>query len=133
MIADPTTHTAWRPSVVEFTQLSEGPLTVGSRIREVLRWRGRQIEIADRVTAFEPSRRLGIHGGWKAAEFDFDLVLRPQRTATQVTFDWVLYPKSLVMHAAAPFLGSAMRKATDEEAEGLKRYVETGAAATPGT
>jgi len=130
VVSDLGTHLEWRPALVEFTQVSEGPLAVGSRIREVLRWRGRELVLDDVVTALEPGRRFGITGGWNAADFDLDIRLEPVgESATQVTLDWPLRPKSLVMKAAAPFLGPAMRRATAEEAQLLKEYVERRAPA----
>ena len=54
VVSDPSTHTAWRPALVEFRQVSDPPLAVGSHIREKIRWRGRTIEIDDVVTALEP-------------------------------------------------------------------------------
>lgn len=126
VVSDPDTHTDWRPAVVEFRQVSEGRLGVGARIREVLDWRGRKIVIDDVVTAFEPARRLGFHGGWKAADFDVEFRLEPAGETTVVTMDWPLHPKSALMKLAAPFMGGAMRKATKEELELLKAYVERG-------
>ena len=111
---------------MEFRQVSEGPLGVGARIREVLDWRGRKIVIDDVVTAFEPPRRLGLHGSWEAADFDVEFRLEPAGKTTVVTMDWPLHPKSLLMKLAAPFMGGAMRKATKEELELLKTYVERG-------
>ncbi len=124
VVSDLDTHREWRPAIVELTQLDEGPLAVGSRLREVLRWRGRTLELDDVVTALEPPRRLGITGGWSAAEFDLELLLEPNGDGTLVTMDWPLRPKSLLMRVAAPFLGGTMRKATREELELLKAYVE---------
>ena len=124
VVSDLDTHTAWRPSVKEFRQVSDGPLGVGSRIREVLDWRGREIVIDDVVTAFEPSRRLGIRGGWSAADFEVDFRLEPAGDTTVVTMDWPFYPKSLLVKIAAPFMGGAMRNATKEELDLLKAYVE---------
>ena len=119
---DLESHPRWRPSVREFRQVSDGPLEVGSRIREVLEWRGREITLADEVTALDAQRRLGIRGGWKAA--DFDLLLELSGTGTVVTFDWTLRPKSLLMRAAAPWLKRSFERATAEEADGLRKYVE---------
>jgi Polyketide cyclase / dehydrase and lipid transport len=90
----------------------------------VLRWRGRELELDDVVTALEPPTRLGISGGWSAAEYDLELLLEPHGDGTRVTMDWPLRPKSLLMRVAAPFLGGTMRKATREELELLKAYVE---------
>jgi carbon monoxide dehydrogenase subunit G len=124
VVSDLDTHPSWRPAVREFRHVSDGPLGVGARIREVLEWRGREIVIDDEVTAFDPPRRFGLHGSWKAAEFDLELRLEPVGEGTLVTMDWPLYPKSLVLKLAAPFMGGAMRKATREELELLKEHVE---------
>jgi carbon monoxide dehydrogenase subunit G len=124
VVSDLATHADWRPAIVELTQVSPGALAVGSRLREVLSWRGRELVLDDVVTALEPPRRLGISGGWSAAEFDLELVLEPDGDGTRVTMDWPLRPKSLLLRVAAPFLGGTMRKATREELELLKEYVE---------
>ena len=126
VISNLDTHTGWRPAVREFRQVSHGSLAVGSRIREVLDWRGREIVIDDVVTAFEPPHRLGIRGSWKAADFEVDFRLEPAGDGTNVTMDWPLYPKSFLLKMAAPFMGGAMRRATKEELELLKTYVERG-------
>lgn len=126
VISDLDTHTKWRPSLREFRQVSDGSLGVGSRIREVLDWRGREIVVDDVVTVFEAPRRFGIRGGWKAADFEVDFRLEPDGDGTNATMDWPLYPKSLLMKVAAPFMGGAMRRATKEELELLKAYVERG-------
>ena len=124
VVSDLGTHTEWRPALVELRQISEGQLVVGSRIREVLRWRRRAIEIEDVVTALEPERRLGIAGGWSAADFEVDFLLEPERDGTRVTMDWPLRPKSFLLKLVAPFLGRTMRRATREELALLKAYVE---------
>ena len=123
-MTDLESHPRWRPSVREFRQVSEGPLEVGSQIREVLEWRGREITLADEVTVLDAQRRLGIRGGWKAADFDLDLLLDPSGSGTMVTLDWTLQPKSLLMRAAAPLLKRTFARATAEEADGLRRCVE---------
>ena len=104
---------------------------MGSRIREVLAWRGREITLADEVTALEAERRLGIRGGWKAADFELDLLLAPSRTGTEVTFDWTLQPKSLLMRVAAPFLRRTFERSTVEELQGLRAYISSGPDSTP--
>lgn len=126
VVSDPTTHVEWRPALVEFRLLTDGSLAIGSRIREVLSWRDREIVIDDVVTTLDPPRRLGIRGGWKAADFELDFTLASEGEATVATMDWPLYPKSLLMKVATPFLGGAMRRSTKEELALLKAYVERG-------
>jgi carbon monoxide dehydrogenase subunit G len=133
VVADLETHLEWRPALVEFRLVSEAPLRVGSRIREVLRWRGRELVLDDVVTALVPGRHFGVSGGWKAAEFELDLRLEPAGdSATDVTFDWPLRPKSVLMKVAAPLLKGAMQRATAEEARLLKELVERGDASPSG-
>lgn len=129
VVADLESHPEWRPALVEFRQVSEGPLAVGTRIREVLSWRGRELVLDDVVTALEPLRHFGITGGWKAADCDLDLRLTGNGDgSTTVTFDWPLRPKSLLMKVVTPFLKGAMQHATAEEARLLKERVERSAA-----
>ena len=123
-MTDLESHPRWRPSLREFRQVSEGPLEVGSQIHEVLEWRGREITLADEVTVLDAQRRLGIRGGWKAADFDLELLLEPIGRGTVVTFDWTLRPKSLLLRAATPWLKRSFARATAEEADGLRRCVE---------
>ena len=125
-VADLSSHPHWRPAVVELRQLSDGPLAVGAPVREVLRWRGREFGLDDEVTALDPGRRLGMRGEWTSPAFELDLSLVEAGSATRVTFDWTLEPRSLLMRLAAPFLGRTMRHSTVEELEGLKAYVERG-------
>lgn len=124
VVSDLDTHTAWRPALVEFRQVSDGPLEVGSKIREVLRWGRREIEMEDVVTALEPPARFALRGSWKAADFELELRIEPDGDGSRVTMDWPLFPTSLLMRVAAPFLARTMRKATVEELEKLKAYVE---------
>lgn len=130
VVTDIESHPLWRPALREFRQVSDGPLAVGARIHEVIAWRGREITLADEVTALEPSRRLGIRGGWQAADFELDVLLGPGGERTSVTFDWTMRPKTLLMRLATPLLGRTMRRSTIEELEGLERYVEGGSQAS---
>ena len=126
VVTDLESHPRWRPALREFRQVSEGPLRVGSRIREVIAWRGREITLDDEVTALDPERRLGVRGRWSAAEFELDMELRPHMAGTSVTFDWTMRPLTLVMRVVTPFLRRTMRSATVEELDGLKAHVESG-------
>ena len=76
--------------------------------------------LEDHVTALEPEQRLGIRGGWKAADFDLDLLLDPSGGGTEVTFDWTLQPKSLLMKVAASLLEQDLRPSDRGGARGAQ-------------
>jgi uncharacterized protein YndB with AHSA1/START domain len=124
VVADLDSHTEWRPALREFRQVSAGPVGAGTRIREVLDWRGREIVIDDVIVDFDPPRRFALRGGWKAADFELAVTLEPVDGGTRVTMDWPLHPKSLLLRVAAPFIGPALRRATREELALLKQRVE---------
>ena len=46
----------------------------------------REIVLDGIVTALDAPRRLGLRGGWKAA--DFELHFEPVARGTKVTMDW---------------------------------------------
>lgn len=52
------TMPAWRGDIAVAEQLTEGPLTVGSRIRAGVRVPGRSIGLVIEVTAWEPGASL---------------------------------------------------------------------------
>jgi uncharacterized membrane protein len=52
----------WQTTLVESEQLTDGPLGVGTRVREVRHFLGLKIELAWEVTEFEPTRRSAIKG-----------------------------------------------------------------------
>lgn len=131
VVSDLDTHTTWRPALVELRRLDDGPLEVGTRIREVLRWGRREIELEDVVTALEPPRRLALRGGWSAADFEVEFLLEPEGDGTRVAMDWPLRPRSLPLRLAAPFLKGTMSKATRDELARLRDYVEGRTRATP--
>ena len=132
VLTDLGSHPRWRPALREFRQVSDGPLRVGARIREVIEWRGREVELDDEVTALEPERRLGIRGGWKAATFELDMLVEPRGTATSVTFDWTMEPSTLLMRVVTPLLRETMRRETRKELDGLRAFVDDGHAASVG-
>jgi uncharacterized membrane protein len=52
----------WQTTLVESEQLTDGPMGVGTRVREVRHFLGLKVELAWEVTEFEPKRRSAIKG-----------------------------------------------------------------------
>lgn len=124
VIADPATHAEWRPAIIELTLLTPPPIQVGSQLREIVRFAGRALELVDTVTRLEPPHVLGIDGESATTAFGLELRLEPSGEGTLTTFDWWLEPRSRLMRLAAPLLRRPIRRATAEELELLRGYVE---------
>ncbi len=77
-VNDPANETLWSSGLVESSQISEGPVGVGTIMREVNRILGKRIENTYEITEYEPNRRYScksISGPfpWQGT-FTFDLV-----------------------------------------------------------
>src|SRR5689334_21006017 len=48
----------WQSNLIKSEQLTQGPLGLGSRFREVRRMGKRESEIQGEITAFEPNKRF---------------------------------------------------------------------------
>lgn len=61
-VHDPTKDALWQTTLTESEKLTDGPLRVGTRVREVRHFLGRRIELAWEVTEYEPNRKSAIRG-----------------------------------------------------------------------
>jgi carbon monoxide dehydrogenase subunit G len=59
-VHDPANDLLWQTTLTESEELTEGPMRVGTRVREVRRFLGVRIETAWEVTEYEPTTRSGI-------------------------------------------------------------------------
>ena len=59
-VHDPTKDAMWQSMLVESQQLTEGPLRVGTRRREVRQFLGLRIEMNLELTEYEPNRRSSL-------------------------------------------------------------------------
>src|SRR5262249_13770409 len=56
-VHDPRNDATWQTTLIEATQLEEGPLGVGATIRERRRFLGVQLEMTRQITEYEPPTR----------------------------------------------------------------------------
>ncbi len=56
-VNDPANETLWSSGIVESSQISEGPVGVGTVMREVNRILGKRIENTYEITEYEPNKR----------------------------------------------------------------------------
>jgi hypothetical protein len=65
-VHEPANDASWQTTLIESTQLDDGPLGVGTQVRERRRFLGIQAEMTREITEYEPreSRRSST---WQAA------------------------------------------------------------------
>ena len=75
----------WQTTLVESERLTDGPMGVGTRVREVRHFLGLRIELAWEVTEFEPTRRSAIKGISGPVPLSGGYRLEPVDTGTRFT------------------------------------------------
>ena len=75
----------WQTTLVESEQLTDGPMGVGTRVREVRHFLGLKVELAWEVTEFEPNRRSAIKGVSGPVPLSGGYLLEPLEDGTRFT------------------------------------------------
>ena len=75
----------WQTTLVESEQLTDGPMGVGTRVREVRNFLGLKVELAWEVTEFEPNRRSAIKGVSGPVPLSGGYLLEPVDGGTRFT------------------------------------------------
>ncbi|MCW0214407.1 MAG: SRPBCC family protein [Pseudonocardia sp.] len=103
---------AWDPGTVSCTRLDDGPVTEGTRWRNVSRFRGNETELIYTLRT-RAADRLVFVGENKTVTSTDDLRFRPVDGGTEITYDANLDFHGLVK-LAAPFLRTEFERLGDE-------------------
>jgi len=112
----------WQSNLVENEQLTEGPLRVGSRFREVRRTGPRNSEIQAEMTVFEPNKRFATKTLTKpqvTVSYTFD----EENGGTRITYKFVMITSGF-MRLLEPLIAGSMKKDSDSDFEKLKHILE---------
>ncbi len=121
-LADTGKVSTWQSSLIELESLTEGPLRLGSRFREIRRLGRRDSEIQGQVTAFEPNKRLETKTTTKpevTVSYSFD----PENGGTRLRYKFVLL-SSGIMRLLEPLIARSIKKERESDFETLKRMLE---------
>jgi uncharacterized protein YndB with AHSA1/START domain len=120
--ADAKNLRAWQANLIENEQLTEGPIRVGTRFREVRRTGPRQSEIQAEMTAFEPNKLFStktILGPQATVSYAFDA----ERSGTRITYQFTLQPSGF-MRLMEHLIAGSIKKDADADFQKLKRILE---------
>jgi uncharacterized membrane protein len=121
-LADPAKQPTWQANLIEIEQLTEGPMRVGTRIREVRRLGRRPTEYQAEVTGFEPNKRFAlrvINGPRVTLSYAFE----PAEGGTRLRYEFVMRPSGM-MRALEPLIIRSLRKQSSSDFEKLKDILE---------
>lgn len=122
----------WSPEVVELEQLSDGPVEVGTRGRQVRNDQGRRTESTFRVNRFETNRCFACEGT-NQTPFRVIYNFEPLDQATKVQFTFELLKIDFFMRPFEKLIEMAIRGGADRTVHNLKGLLEEEAMEPPGS
>lgn len=124
-LADFTSVAEWDPGVSEATRLDDGPVTVGSRFRVVVKTGPLVYEVRE----LEPGRRIRLVAESSTVRSDDVITVEPTATGDGAV---VAYDADLTLRGIArvlsPALGLVFDRIGDKAAAGLRRKLDELAA-----
>lgn len=121
---DPARLPEWQTNTVSAVPLEDGPLRIGSRLREVHRGPGgKELESLVEVSELEPNRRFGLRMIEGPLPVDGQLRFQPSAAGTRFAFTVEARPTG-AMRLAQPLLRLALKRQFAQHCAELKRALE---------
>jgi uncharacterized protein YndB with AHSA1/START domain len=123
-VTDPAKLATWQTNTVSVVQEGDGPLAVGTRLREVHRGPGgRELASLVEVSELEPDRAFSLHMLEGPLPIHARIALEPSATGTRMAFTAHGRPSG-AMRLAEPLLKLAVRRQFAGHCATLKRVLE---------
>ena len=123
-VTDPERLATWQTTTVSAELEGDGPLGLGSRLREVHRAGGRNLESVVEVTEYEPDRAFALHVV-EGVPIDAHIGLLPTAGGTLVRFRAHGQPTG-ALRLAEPLLRRTLKRQFAEHCTTLKEILESG-------
>ena len=115
----------WNYAIEDTSKVSAGPVGVGTRYRQTRSIPSRSTEEFE-VTAFEPARRLAIHGQIGPFQADISYELDAKSGATRLVNHVDLAPSRAMLGLVAPLAAPRIKTAVAQNLGKLKQALEGG-------
>lgn len=121
-LLDTNKLSTWQSNLIKLEPLTEGPLRIGSRFREVRRIGTRETEIQGEITALEPNMRLETRTVTKP-QATVSYLFDPEQGGTRLNYKIILATSGL-MRLLDPIIAGSIKKDSQADFETLKRILE---------
>ena len=124
-VSNPANDPLWRDSAVASEWLSDPPHGVGSTIRNVDKFLGREMDGTIEVTVWDPPSVLGYKSASGPLEFVMTMTSRPKDGGTQLTLSGEVELAG-IFGLAERVVGPMLDKQMTKDLDGLKRVMDEG-------
>lgn len=123
-VTDPAKLPTWQRNTVSVTQEGEGPVGVGTRLREVHRAGGKELESVVEVSELEPGRLFALKLIEGPMPLDARLTFAPSGTGTRFTFSGSGRAEGM-LRLAGPLLTHTLKREFARHCANLKQVLES--------
>ena len=117
-------HPQWQASAVENTQITPGPMGIGTEILHKGKWLGRRFQGTARVTEFEPNRKWAYQSLDGPFQLELHCSFAEAPGGTRLTM-FVEGDDKGFFKMAGPILAGMAKRMQEEDLKRLKRVLET--------
>lgn len=121
-LMDPSKLTSWQANLIKSEPLTEGPLRLGSRFREVRRLGGKESEFQGEITAFELNRHFETRTLTKP-EVRVSYSLEPEKGGTRLHHRFTMQTRGM-MRLLEPMIASSIKRESETDFAVLKHILE---------
>jgi uncharacterized protein YndB with AHSA1/START domain len=122
-LIDPNNLRTWQSTLVENEQLTEKPMRVGTRFREVRQMGPRQTEVQAEITDFEPNKRFATKTLTKP-QVTVSYSFEPENSGTQLNYKFIMQTSGF-MRLLEPLIARSIKKDSHSDFEKLKHVLES--------
>jgi uncharacterized protein YndB with AHSA1/START domain len=121
-LLDTSELTTWQSNLIKIEKITEGPLRMGSRFREIRRLGRKESKIQAEITTFEPNKRFETRTMTKP-QVTVSYFLEPEDDGTRVEHRFVMLTSGL-LRLLEPMIAKSIREENDLDFKNLKRVLE---------
>ena len=122
-LADYQNLPTWQSDLIENEQLTEGPLRVGTRFREVRRTGPGKSEIQAEITDFEPNKGFSTKTTTKP-QVTVSYWLEGENGGTRLNYKFVMLTSGM-MRLLEPLIAGSIKQDTASDFQKLKHILES--------
>jgi uncharacterized membrane protein len=111
-------------NVMKTEMLTEGPMQVGTQVKEVRNVRGKEVETVLVVTEFMPNETFTVRSESVGMSVEYQYRFMAEESGTTVDFTGSLHSKGLKNALIKPLFERVLKKEDKDHLISLKEYIE---------
>ena len=111
-------------NVVKIEILTDGPMQVGTRVKEVRKIRGKEAETVLVVTEYIPNQKYAVKSEDSGITVEYHYQFNAQANGTSVDFNGLIQTKGLRNSLFKPLIEMILKKEDKNHLVQLKNYIE---------